>query len=366
MGRNQPCWCGSGVKFKKCHLLKETMEPLKPWELQKKLSEALSRKCCLHPLANKGKCKGPIIRAHTIQKAGVLSKIAYLGHVYMRVNNNEEVPGQPIVKKIGINQASTFNGFCAYHDNKIFQEIENSPFLASPLQIFLYGYRALCRDVFTKRVGKEFIQTGLPNIDQGRESWLQQEMQEWVQAHEHSHDLALRELEKEKDLYDTALLKKDFTKMNFYVLETLSAPEVSSSINFIPEYDFQGKSLQDLSKIDQPVESIKFSIFSTEKGGAIIFCWLSEFNGTCRLFLESLEEIPDKNKPDAVIRCAFEYGENTFFSIKWWESLNEDAQSKLLRRLLSGIENDYRNPKCLVDFEGPLVDWDISSKKTSL
>jgi hypothetical protein len=35
LGRNDPCWCGSGQKYKRCHLEKD----------QKKLAQINARKC---------------------------------------------------------------------------------------------------------------------------------------------------------------------------------------------------------------------------------------------------------------------------------------------------------------------------------
>jgi len=42
----------------------------------------------------------------------------------------------PTAKLMGINVASTFTGFCSYHDNLIFEPIEKQPFQNSLQQIF--------------------------------------------------------------------------------------------------------------------------------------------------------------------------------------------------------------------------------------
>ena len=33
VGRNDPCWCGSGKKYKKCHLLEDEKNPGKNYHL---------------------------------------------------------------------------------------------------------------------------------------------------------------------------------------------------------------------------------------------------------------------------------------------------------------------------------------------
>ncbi|MDX8519001.1 SEC-C metal-binding domain-containing protein [Mesorhizobium dulcispinae] len=32
LGRNDPCWCGSGQKYKKCHLNRSLQEKGNPWD----------------------------------------------------------------------------------------------------------------------------------------------------------------------------------------------------------------------------------------------------------------------------------------------------------------------------------------------
>ena len=35
IGRNDPCWCGSGLKYKKCHLNRSEEKPMKIYEADK-------------------------------------------------------------------------------------------------------------------------------------------------------------------------------------------------------------------------------------------------------------------------------------------------------------------------------------------
>ncbi|MBN2377185.1 MAG: SEC-C domain-containing protein [Sedimentisphaerales bacterium] len=123
LGRNDPCWCGSGEKYKKCHLNRESQQPYKMSdivEFQKKFSD---KKYCMHPEANDENCKGDICKAHSVQRA-LLDKIAENSHVFgwnldMLENTSDSKP-----RSIGINEASIFTGFCNYHDTKIFEPIE--------------------------------------------------------------------------------------------------------------------------------------------------------------------------------------------------------------------------------------------------
>ena len=78
---NEPCWCGSEKKWKKCHRDREgqTPEPIGKL-LDRQRSEKL-KGYCLHPEASETNCSQQIVRAHTVQRRGGLAAIAENGHV---------------------------------------------------------------------------------------------------------------------------------------------------------------------------------------------------------------------------------------------------------------------------------------------
>ncbi|MFH0772273.1 MAG: SEC-C metal-binding domain-containing protein [Candidatus Omnitrophota bacterium] len=153
LGRNEPCWCSSGKKFKKCHYGKEHDAPPTPEELKRLLKETFDKSYCLYSEAESGKCIGKIVKAHTIQRNGGLSKIAQNNHVYRIIPDSFRKPGMPrcILDSIGIKKASVFTGFCEYHDTQIFKPIEQFLFTGQQEQIFLLAYRPLCKEIFLKR-----------------------------------------------------------------------------------------------------------------------------------------------------------------------------------------------------------------------
>ena len=156
LGRNDPCWCGSGMKYKRCHLNREVQTPLEPWEASKAFREALSTKDCLAPQVWLNKCRGPIVRAHTVPKSASLKTIARDGHVYsldLSLDGIGKGLGGPVPKLCGIKRASTFTGFCSGHDNAIFSPLEKFVFSGTSEQCFLLGYRALAREFYTKDGG---------------------------------------------------------------------------------------------------------------------------------------------------------------------------------------------------------------------
>ena len=123
LGRNDPCWCGSGLKYKRCHLGRDRQKPLNIWSVAKEHRKTLSAKECLVPSSMKSECSGSIVNAHTVPESESLKNIARDNHVYGLVLNLESMVkynGKVEPELISINKASTFTGFCSKHDNSIF------------------------------------------------------------------------------------------------------------------------------------------------------------------------------------------------------------------------------------------------------
>jgi len=90
----EPCWCGSGKKYKKCHRQREQEKPFtlgKMQNLQKKVF--WKKRGCMHPLASPDTCRGKVIDSHTIQRKGPLEKIVDgTGHVlHFNIDTNNGV-----------------------------------------------------------------------------------------------------------------------------------------------------------------------------------------------------------------------------------------------------------------------------------
>ena len=74
LGRNDPCWCGSGHKFKVCHLGRETeVPPTREESLKAFYKLQAAQRYCLHPEADVAHCRGGIVRAHSVQGAALRS-----------------------------------------------------------------------------------------------------------------------------------------------------------------------------------------------------------------------------------------------------------------------------------------------------
>lgn len=119
-------------------------------KVQQQVNKIFKEKKCLHP--DNLNCSGGIIRSHTIQKNGALRNIeGPEGHVWGFVQNKKfDESGPFIVDKVSINEASTFNGFCGKHDNKLFHCVDDYDFEPTDEQVFMLTYRTVVRELYTK------------------------------------------------------------------------------------------------------------------------------------------------------------------------------------------------------------------------
>lgn len=332
-GRNDPCWCGSEKKFKKCHLNRELEPPLERQDFEQQTKKH-TKTCCAETL-NDGLCTTKIIKAHTISKSGSLKQIAENGHVMgTKTSLNEliKTEGSLVTKKVGINDTSTFTGFCSYHDKELFAALEDQKISLSNEQLFLLAYRSTNRELYAKYeqlLGVEFMKSS----DRGQPRHIQQFIQMQAKLQESGIKLALDELNSIKNEMDRLLLSGKFDEMNHYVIELRNVPDVLVSGSTQPEFDFSGVRLQNLGVHGSKLSHLIYNAISYENKGCFVFSWLSTHNTICKRFIDSLISLAPKDLSTALVKYCYTFCENTWASPVWWDNLDERLKSELNRRV---------------------------------
>lgn len=367
LGRNEPCWCGSGKKFKKCHLDRDRMAAPSRQEVFSEVHASRNKKYCLHPEAGAGTCKGDIVKAHTIQRNGGLSKIAEAGHLMHFHLDFSKPPGDPTLlttERIGINKASTFTGFCNLHDTKTFEPIERHPFVPNSQSTFLLGYRALSREIFMKRAQNQNVPL-LTGFDKGKSLDEQIMLQAFMGVYGEGVAAGLKDAEHHKSIYDRILASNDFSESRFYVVCLDRTPDIMCSAVKLVSHDFHGNVVQDLRRLDAVMESITFSLIATDDGGAAVFNWAGS-SEPCEKLVHSLDSYTDEEIPHALVRLIFEFFENAYFSQSWWNNLEDGVKRSLLARFSMGVDPTApRQDNCLVDDGVRAVSWKVTSRHTN-
>lgn len=334
-GRNAECWCGSGKKFKLCHYGRERDEPLTEWQAEAVLKREFKEKKCSAPIAWSAVCSSQIVRAHTVPKSSSLKKIERAGHVYSFVpsfknlNNNNGILKPELV---GINNASTFNGFCSVHDSSIFRPVETSEFIATPEQCFLLAYRATAREAYTKAAATH-VAPIRASADRGRDEGFQRAVQSFNALHDLGLDAGRRDTIRIKEEYDRCLSVSDFGKIKSYIVYFENPPEVMCSGAIFPVFDFDGNRLQDLNDLTRNPDELTFSSFWSGSKGCFVFSWLIEEAGACMRLIRSLHSQADEQLTDSLVRFLFEYSENVQISPVWWDGLSLEQSAKLISRM---------------------------------
>lgn len=370
LGRNDPCWCGSGSKYKKCHLGREEDKPLNMGEALNAIKKA-DKKLCLYPSSETDECKGGIINAHTIQRNGGLSRIAVDGHVYQfgvhlpDLNSGDESLGP---KLVGIKNATTFTGFCSKHDTYIFKPIETQPVGDNEEQAFLLGYRSICKELYAKE--RQFDLIGITRqADRGESIFAQRAIQSTLDDYTRGVEAGLKDIKYIKTKMDNILQSGVFDNVLFYNTRFNEIPDFMCSGSILVEMDFAGNILQDFEefgKIDKRLEYISFSLIGTDEGGLASFSFL-EGNLLSIDFIRSLDNLSDELVPNAITRFTFEFFKNVVFSPTWWDSLPDEKKDSLRNRKKGGINlSKERNSNALVDDEIHFVNWSVSARNTNI
>jgi hypothetical protein len=362
IGRNDPCWCGSGEKYKRCHLGREQLTPANPWQTAKEIQKARSLRMCLHPEATTSQCGTEIVRAHSVQES-VLRMIATDGHVYAwnhhaaaMLKNN----GSTSLARVGVNQASTFTGMCGPHDDEAFAPVEKRVFSATPEQCFLLAYRAICREVFVRRA-RPAVADVIRTLDRGRTLRAQLEIQAVASAFAHGSQLGSDDLDWHKIQYDKALTERNFGELKYLVIWLKDVPDVMCSGLTYPEFDFDGNELQRLDS-PQRLDLLTFSSIGGGNRGALVFSWLGNSNTACLRLVDSLLRMPQALIPHAFVRFVFGFCENVFIAPRWWESLSQEDREGLRQRMQTEASFDQApSPTSLADDRRRVVNWQIES-----
>ena len=262
---------------------------------------------CLH-YAGGNRCN-EIVSAHSIQNSGQLSLIAEDGHVYRLSTDIETLRksgGLLQLKKIGVNKASTFLGFCKAHDNALFRPIDNFPLEPSKMQIALYAYRCLCREYFVKENAVRVM------AKMKSHPALSDDQRQLLESIGLGNKIGFSGLAYHKFQYDQALTSLDYDCFEYVCFTSTSLCNVQLSGLLYPDFDFNGSFLQDLRERHAPLNLITFFTAPMEDGWAFCFAWHTSSNKTCVPFIQSLAQqvFSGMNPADALLNFSLSCCEN--------------------------------------------------------
>ncbi|WP_440464570.1 YecA family protein [Psychrobacter sp. ASPA161_6] len=363
LGRNDKCWCGSGLKFKRCHLGREFEQPISLGEILTFEQNISKREACYAPKNLLSNCND-IIKSHTVSKSSGLSDIADNSNHVLGLKQNlinfQKNKDSLRFEKIGINKASTFKGFCARHDKLLFACFEDKPFIGTKEQCMALTYRSVAKEIYAKENALETTKL-MKNMDRGTLLIFQIMKQQDLYYYELGLETSANELYKIKSSLDAELSDNSDNSYSFLVIESSNPlPVVVSSITN-PTHDFKAKYLQDLADLETIPDYLIFNAFTSSGKGLVVFSWLKKAE-VIDEFINSLLEIDKKDMFSYLVNFFFSSAENTFISPDWWNTLGTEQQQKIEALFKIGSNHTEERPKnVLADNSIIFTGWEVEN-----
>ena len=282
---------------------------------------------------DKSKCNENIKQSHSIQRNGRLSIIEGI------VNSNKVIytfteiePGiNPTIKSlkpIGKSAASTFFGFCDFHDTTLFSSIENHPFDNSDKHCFLHSYRAFAHSYHRK---KEELKSY--NSDSNFTNKIDPE---WLKYMILGAEISVNEGEEEKKKLDILIENELYDHLEYftYIIPKKYPIACSSIIN--PYFSFKGTAMDNHINPTVKFSHIMLTVLPDHNQTIIIFACFHD-DEKAILFFDELNDLKDYHLEKAISSIIISCSENTFFAPALWDKLGEEGQ----RQLCYELEEDF-------------------------
>lgn len=332
VGRNEPCPCGSKKKFKKCHG-SPTPPERTPGRIDANLKKLRPDNKCFAPPSFLHECAKGIINSHTVSKSGSLGDIARDGHVYSlkpSLKALDATGGIFIPQLTGWKDASTFPGFCGYHDKTLFSPLEDTPFTGSKEQCFLLAYRAIALEMYAKSVShyqKEFRHAL---------SYSNPEARKNIDFSNYGTDLGMQDAIAMKAAYDAVMERGDWTQICGILFEFDTTYPIQCTSSFFPDYDVHGNVVQDVGDNPKCPDVICIISFAADSKSYFCLLWLEEHNESCSAFAASLQSLPTQQLPSVIGAILLQRSENCHLAPTWYEGLSAEGKNWCAERTLIG------------------------------
>lgn len=337
--RNALCWCGSGKKYKKCHRDREDQPKDNLWDAVDANRRAFSRKKCFAYNLGLGDCDGGIIKSHIVSRGANLSRIAANGHVLQYGANVADLiksGGKLVVKKIGVKDASIFNGFCSKHDRELFSCIENEAFVGRADQCLAVAFRTMSREVYGKDASAHMRET-LRGADKGRSPFEQLMLQSMLDDINTGNEAARREQKVTLDALTKAMANRTPDPLASVVFEFEEPLPFMFAGAWSPFIDLYDAELQK-GFVDEILEQCIVSSFATENGSMICVSWRETKSAPGSIIARQLMAIPEELLASAILQFVMKHVENVFFNPAWFSSLASAQKDQLNKLAADGLD----------------------------
>jgi len=256
------------------------------------------------------------------------------------------------IEDVGITKASTFNGFCSYHDDQLFAPIEKISLTLNRENALLLAFRGMSIHMYYKRRRKATdLFDNVPN------HLIPSELKRNDKMVRDGLNRLLHFAEQTYDQMGKAILQQHFSNAYYYALILDRVPDLLCSEASIINFGFDGSLVREKP---QPYDFLTLSLLPyRQSSGIAIFAW-NEKCKTNEKFLRTLMSLGKREVPDAIVRFIFHQLKNFYFAPEWWRQLSEEKKSCLMNKAV----NRTLVPDLAADGNN-YVDWKVKDIRSS-
>lgn len=319
-----PCWCGSGRPYCECHRGRGRLPRPTPSSIQEKVRKAKEGGQCLHGSATR--CGARAISSHLMSRSAFLAPIAEGGHILER---QRHLLHSAEFRKVGVNKASVFPGFCSQHDNALFRVVDNPSADLDRDFAQRLCYRAWAKELHAKQATIAIADV-LHDGDAGLPLEHQVQHQDRMNMFLHATQLGVQDL---------ALRKR-------WLLTGI--PPVVGTGAYSCEAMFTGEYVA-FGPLDDVIPVLAHALVPFRGGGLSLFGWFCDgMEGQYRRFAESIECLLPERMPTALARFTIDVSENFFMRLSWYQGLDAVALADIRDRMACGLHEPHSG-LCLLD-----------------
>lgn len=344
MGKNdyRPCFCGSGKDFKSCCKGKTKnnkriysddvlSNPNRINSIMQEKLKSTDYKVCFHP--NKAECKKPIKNAHTIQNNGVLSIISENDKVRITDLFNKIRSGTA-TREVRRKNATTFYGFCEFHDSAVFSDIENYSYNESIKQNFLHAYRTCSQEYHKKNRMLKAVQESF------KENPSVYNELGFVESYTNM-EMSASDVEEYMNIFNTSIENSNFEIIDSYVYKFSKVYDFAVTTMFSPTYDLKGNLLNDIySNDEERLKSIFVSFLPSDENSYLIISWLKEDSEHFESYINDIKEMNEEMLKIFLNNLLPTYSENIVLSPRLWNRWTPFSR-KEFERVVCGEVGDF-------------------------
>jgi hypothetical protein len=225
-------------------------------------------------------CTKTAINSHILQKNGILNSISEQNHVRL-LGHDFFKDNLAFFKRVGVNEAFTFKGFCSEHDSEIFKPIEGDEIDFDDYQNqLLFAYRTVLNELVKKTINIEWRKR--QRNDDVLKNVVDFEMFRKTDVQER---LGIEDIK-----YGLNKILEDFdgvTQQFVFKVRSVSSKEVCLASHFTFEsVRTRNEKIRDTGKDFERLTDIFVSFFPLDGENVFMIGYLKEFEDRCGKFVQ--------------------------------------------------------------------------------